>query len=130
MPYMSERTKHIIQQLASGKSMAAVARELRVSRQAVNQIVWREYRRYPEQARVAPRKNEFGVTELRVLRTARGLTLSRAAAGMHMSVQTLLNMEKGKVVELRKARQVAEFYDVPVGALFALADECAEGNLA
>lgn len=119
---MKERTKYAAQQLVSGRSLAEIGRELGISRQAVQQMICREYSRQTELAKVRPIVNECGVTILKVLRTTLGLTMVEVARGVGMSSSTISFYENGKFTSIEKARRIAEYYGVRVGEVYELPD--------
>jgi transcriptional regulator with XRE-family HTH domain len=120
---MAERTKQIISQLANGDTQAAVARELRISRQRIHQIIHQEHRRATDILLVEPRRNEYGVTMLQMMRVGRGWSLAHLACLIGMSPAWLCRIEKGKKTKLRNARRIAEPFGVPPGVLFVADDD-------
>jgi transcriptional regulator with XRE-family HTH domain len=120
---MTERTRQIIHQLASGETQAAVARELNISRQRVNRIIYQEQRRALELAMVEPRRNEHGVTHLRVMRTGRGWSFAQLARLSGLSADWLQKMERGRPTKLRNARRIADVFGFPLGVLFVLEEQ-------
>ena len=120
---MQERTRHIIEQLASGHTQAELGRELGISRERVRQIIHLDYAQQTETAKVQPITNEHGVTNLRVIRNTKGLTLIEAGDGIGISYATLITYEHGKVIPIRRARKIADYYGVAIGEIYELAKE-------
>lgn len=70
-----------------------------------------------------PRHPQFTLAACRV---NAGKTQSDTAGYMHVSKQTVLNWEKGVTTpDLRQARELAEYYNVPLDYIF-LPDESNE----
>jgi DNA-binding XRE family transcriptional regulator len=115
---MQERTKYIIEQLASGRTQAELGRELNISRERVRQTIHQEYRRQIEMPRVRPIVNEYGVAILRLTRNAKGLTISKAAKDMGITGPTLCGYENGKLLPVHKAESIANYYGVDLEEVY------------
>lgn len=120
---MSERTKYIVNELASGRTQVELSKELGISRERVRQLVWEEYRRQTESKYALLRRNEYGVSLMKILRVSRGLTIGNVAKSMGRTPATIRGWEKAKCLKLYKAREIAKFYGVRLGELFMLDDE-------
>jgi DNA-binding CsgD family transcriptional regulator len=122
------RSQEIVQKISSGESMAAIGRELGITRERVRQIVHLEEIRITELMLLRPVTNEYGVTIIKLMRIEQGATLKETSAGISINPSTLSILENGKCCKIKHARKIANYYGVPLGNLYAALDKEAFGE--
>lgn len=118
MRVLGERTKYIVEQLASGRTATSLGQELGISKQRVIQIVQQEWNRKTNLTLVIPKKNQYNISEIKVLRNIKGLTISKAAKAIGISTPLYSKIERGNPVKIKTARAIAQFYEKPLEELF------------
>jgi transcriptional regulator with XRE-family HTH domain len=117
------RAREIARKISTGESMAAIGREMGISRQRVGQIIHQEENRITNLALLRPLANEYGITILKLIRMKQGITLKDVASETELSVTTLSNLEHGRYCKIKNARKFSEFYELPLNELFSLEAE-------
>ena len=68
--------------------------------------------------KVVGRVNEYGVSELKVVYTIKGLTIRKLAKIARISVVSLTTVLQGGTIKYTTAQVIAGALEVPIGAVF------------
>lgn len=115
--HTGERIVDMAQRIVEGRSLTQVGREYSTSKQYVEQMLLSKAYTLDHPA-VIGRVNEYGVSELKVIYTIKGLTIRKLAVLAEVSVVSLTTVLQGGVIKYSTAQKVADALQLPIGVIF------------
>ena len=110
--------------LRRGECQSDIARDLKISRQRVEQIRKKESIKYSRFYRngteklLIPKVNQWDVSLVRVFRQERGIKAKDLAKEINVHQQSLLNWELGKKIRPKSANKIAVYFGKPIDEIF------------